>query len=307
MKISVIVPAYNCEKYISKCLDSLLNQLYKDFEIIFVDDGSTDKTLDIARYYKSKYKNLKVYTQLHKGSAAARNLALQNVLGQYIAFVDADDFVSPWFLKTLIDCAKKYNCDIAQCLIKKVNQNDPIDNISASAKIKTFSKKDVLSKFCCSTNSVNMTSLCNKLFKSSLFKTISFNDGMLYDDEQAIHKLYYNANKVVFVDEPLYYYQQTVNSQMRKPLSKQIVQKIDIVENQIKFFKSYNEQKFANMLQIKYYITVFWVLDKLKKEFPNETSLIENVRLKTYGWIKTIFVFGPKIADKLYLIKKAIR
>ncbi|MBR3628081.1 MAG: glycosyltransferase family 2 protein [Elusimicrobia bacterium] len=114
-KISVIVPTYNVEKYLSQCLDSILNQTFKDFECICINDGSTDNSLSILQKYASKDNRIKIINQENKGLSGARNAALKIVTGKYITFVDSDDFVSSDYLEKLINLAEKENSDIVYC------------------------------------------------------------------------------------------------------------------------------------------------------------------------------------------------
>ena len=92
MKVSIIVPVYNCEKYLKKCIESIINQTYKDLELILIDDGSKDKSYDISLEYKKKYKNIIVLKQNNKGSGSARNYGIEKATGKYLMFCDSDDF-----------------------------------------------------------------------------------------------------------------------------------------------------------------------------------------------------------------------
>ena len=114
-KISVIIPVYNVEKYLSQCLDSILNQTFKDFECICVNDGSTDKSLAILQEYVNKDDRIKIINQENKGLSGARNSALKIVNGKYITFIDSDDFVTIDYLEKLINIAEKEDSDIVYC------------------------------------------------------------------------------------------------------------------------------------------------------------------------------------------------
>ncbi len=122
-KISVVVPVYNADKYLKDCIDSLLAQTINDFEIILVNDGSTDNSKDICHSFANKYSNIYVIDKVNGGAASARNIGIKKVKGDYIAFVDADDTVLPTFLEDLYNAAVESNADIAMCDYTKFTKN----------------------------------------------------------------------------------------------------------------------------------------------------------------------------------------
>ena len=125
--ISVIIPAYNVEKYLSKCIDSVINQTYKDFEILVVNDGSTDHTFDLIQYYERQHPNIvKGYTKPNKGLSDTRNYALDCAQGKYITFLDSDDYLDPDYLETLLNVAEKFNSDMVAGGQKKVDADGNI-------------------------------------------------------------------------------------------------------------------------------------------------------------------------------------
>lgn len=305
MNISVIIPVYNAEKYIKRCLDAVINQTYKDFEIIVVDDGSTDKSFEIVKKLQSEFKKINVLQQEHKGSASARNLALQHVSSKYLCFIDADDFVHQNYLQFLFNIIENDTCDISMCRIKTTDKLDLKLEDVHQPTIKLWHKEKLLKAFCISTHSVNITSLCNKLYKRSLFDDIKFPEDKCYDDEHIIHKIYYRAGKVAIVNEYLYFYYMSENSQMRKEVSLNIVDAFDAVKSQKEFFENSGRKDLSKLILLKYYITLFTTIKKIHESYPDEKLLIKQLSDLTKGWKKSLLVVGPKISDKLYLIKIA--
>lgn len=306
MDVSVIIPVYNSEKYLKTCLNSLLEQSFQDFTLIAVDDGSIDSSLSILNEYKLKFESMIVIHQKHLGSAAARNKALKYIRTQYISFVDSDDYVHPNFLETLMNLIIDYKSDIVQCSIMKVNElNCQCDDHSGNV-YKLVDKNSYIKKFCISTHSIEMTSLCNKLFKANLFNGIVFKEGKYFDDEHVIHKIYYRANKFIITDKKLYYYFQSENSLMRSPVSMNIIDSVKAVENQVDFFYKNGERKYSRLLLLKYYITLCDVLIKVKKSFPNEKKAIGDLKKMKKGWMRALFIRGTKFSDRVYLIKVAL-
>ncbi len=207
LKVSIIIPVYNSEKYLERCFDSLLMQTLKDIEIICINDGSTDKSLNILKKYGS---NITIITQENQGQSAARNRGLDIAKGEYIAFVDSDDWVDIDFFKNLYDAAKKHDADIA---------------VAGIIRLHTFWKKYHL-KFTKEivTNDLNKKfELCdvpdksyvwNKIYKKEalLSNNLKFVENLIYEDciftPQALHKL----NKLVTVPNTYYHYFSHSNS-----------------------------------------------------------------------------------------------
>ena len=125
-KISIIIPVYNVEKYLCECIDSILNQTFHDFEIICVDDGSIDKTLEILRDYKNKDERIFILQQHHSGAAEARNNGIKLARGKYVQFLDSDDYFEPTMLEELYNNAEIYNADLTVCSARKVNNDGEI-------------------------------------------------------------------------------------------------------------------------------------------------------------------------------------
>ena len=138
-KISIIIPVYNAEQYLEECLLSISQQTFTDFEILAINDGSTDRSLEILKKYQEKEPRLKVFSQVNKGVSAARNLGLDNAKGDYITFVDADDWLHPETIEKYIEIAEKENSDIviSQFLTKKSSEKQ------ASSCIKSFDRKEI--------------------------------------------------------------------------------------------------------------------------------------------------------------------
>ena len=236
-KISVIIPVYNVENYLKECLDSITNQTLKDMEIICIDDGSTDNSPDILKEYSKKDKRIKIITKENGGQATARNLGIKESQGEYIAFVDSDDFIEPTMMEKLYTKAKDNNLDIAMCKIATYNnQTEEIkDNVwyymlgvFRDFEKDIFNHKDT-KEFTCN---IAVTPY-NKIYKTTLLKenNILFPEGLIFEDEKFFYDTYLRANKVSIVDEFLYYYRinrkgSTVDIEKEKPLEKPITMKI---------------------------------------------------------------------------------
>ena len=205
-KISVIIPVYNSEKYLFRCLDSLKNQTYKDFEAIIVNSDSKDSSLDIIKQFTQKYENFHLINKDNSGVSDSRNTALKSALGEYISFLDSDDFLSPDFLSVLYNSLIENDADIACCgYYTYYPKSQKAATKKLTAKNGVYSSKKALNMLIKDTTMHFY--VWNKLFKRSLFEdnNISF-PNMLFEDIYVTTRLFYYAKKVSMVHKPYYYY-----------------------------------------------------------------------------------------------------
>lgn len=205
-KVSIIVPIYNVESYLSKCLDSLINQTYKDIEIICVNDGSKDNSLSVAERYKEKDSRVKVYTKENGGLSDARNFGIEKAQGEYLCFVDSDDYIDKELLELSYNMGKENNSDIVCFDMYYVWSNDNLEYSWGSNYKGTSNYKDN-PEIIFSNNSAN-----NKLYKASFMKNRRFFKGMWYEDMAVIPVWIAEANNMAHVYKPLYYYVQRQGS-----------------------------------------------------------------------------------------------
>ena len=209
--ISVIVPAYNVEKYISSCLNSLLNQTKKEIEIIVIDDGSTDNTLNILNEYKKNNPSkIHVVSQENQGLSITRNNGIKLSTGKYILFVDGDDEIDINLLKNLWNKLEEFPYDVIAFNVEVIYPNKKIIvNPGITSDIKNFnldSKKKFLTDMYCMA--------CNKMYKKDLFKdeTLLFTPNTWFEDVLLMHKLVPNLTSLGYLDFPGYKYYQRKNS-----------------------------------------------------------------------------------------------
>ena len=221
--VSVIVPIYNVEEYLARCLDSIAAQSFKDFEVVMVDDYSTDNSRKIAEEYCTKYDNFFLYNSAHKGVANARNTGVEKANGEYIAFVDSDDFVEPDYLKELYLTAVNNNADISTCNYAKYYQKNGRYHVIMLRK--PFEKVYTNKKFTrMNLNDIRVRSyLWNKLWRRSLFTDngIRFND-IYFEDIAICPQLMHSANKVAVTGRCLYNYTQRSGSIMSSAMFEKI-------------------------------------------------------------------------------------
>lgn len=242
-EVSIVVPVYNVEKYLTRCIDSILKQTFKNFELILVNDGSTDNSLNICKEYLIKDKRIKLISQTNKGLSTARNTGIKRAIGKYICFIDSDDFVEKDYVRLLLSNIKKYKSDISICeyyltdatgkkySIEKLNE--PIDiSVLSGEKIFYYFYKD---------NYVPNVVAWNKLYKKSLFKNIKYKEGYYFEDEWIALPLFYKARRISFIRVPLYNYVQRQGSIMNTPLTlKKFQDKSLMYKERIQFFQNDN-------------------------------------------------------------------
>ncbi len=208
--ISVIIPVYNAECYLAECVDSILHQTFTDFELLLIDDGSTDNSLEICKHYAAEDSRVKMFSQTNAGQSCARNRGLDNAKGDYIAFIDADDVVSKDYLRVLYDMAVKSNARISSVnysknkarIISTVSDYQAVNYTADEAIDDTLYQK----KLNCS--------VWGKLIDKKLFQNIRFKENIIYEDLEIMMRLYECANAVAFSDLPLYFYRETPGSSL---------------------------------------------------------------------------------------------
>ncbi len=202
-KISVVVPVYNVEHYVEKCFDSILNQTYHNLEIIIINDGSTDGSRDKCEKYLRTDDRVQLICKRHEGIAAARNAAVERATGEYIGFVDSDDWIAPDMYEMLYRNAVDYNADISECAVKEIYGSD---NISTESEVEAAPIiYEGIEKLFDNIHRAN-NSLCNKLFRTSLFEGIRFPEGRIFEDLATTYRLIERANKIVVSSKEKYCY-----------------------------------------------------------------------------------------------------
>ena len=241
IKISVIVPVYNVEHYLSKCINSILNQTFKDFELILVNDGSTDNSLNICKKYLKKDNRIKIISKTNGGLSEARNYGLNKAIGKYVCFIDSDDFVEQDYLSELYHTSERLDADITICGFYTVDEEyKRIDTafLNEPKDIQKMSGQNVVKYLYRENSTVNVVAW-NKLYKRSLFENLRYEVGRFFEDEYMIVPVLWKAKNVSFVRIPLYNYLQRSDSIMHTNLNlKKVKDAIDFQKQRISFFHS---------------------------------------------------------------------
>lgn len=201
-KLSVIVPVYNVEQYIHKCVDSILNQTFTDFELILVDDGSPDNCGKICAEYAKQDGRVKVIHKKNGGLSDARNVGLEEAVGEYISFIDSDDWVDRNVYSESLEYMQKKDLDIVCFDVTEVRVNKNLIRHKFDSD-KVFAAKDALYKIL--VDEID-NSACNKIFKRIIWKDVRFPVGRRFEDVATTYKVFNNATKVGYMKKAYYCY-----------------------------------------------------------------------------------------------------
>lgn len=204
--ISVMIPIYNVDKYLNKCIDSVLNQTYSNLEIILVNDGSTDKSTEICKQYEQLDNRIKVINKEYGGVSDARNVCVDVAKGKYIAFVDSDDYISSDYIEYMYNLINKYNTPLAICRVKEVWNNTNLKQIEQESNETSQLLNSKQAFYNLLFDKGIEVSVYAKLYKRELFEGIRFPKGKVYEDTAVMYKIIKKAKNIAFGTKHCYYY-----------------------------------------------------------------------------------------------------
>jgi len=290
--ISVVVPIYNVEPFLNACVDSILNQTYKNLEIILVASESTDKSVEIAEVYLGKDSRIQVIHRPRLGLSDARNVGIDVALGAYICFIDSDDYISPEYVHTLYSLCKCYDCEIAQCDFSRVSnqENRFILNkgIRKENKVLTYDNVE-MSQNLYSSIAFPSVVAWTKLYKKTLFDSICYPVGQLHEDTATTHLLFYAANRVVVTAQKLYYYRMREESIMGTEWSEKNLIGLTYYEDRLKFFTGKNIDFLSAKAICQCYSGARIYLNRSKKVYPEREDLHCCLREKVMLYDRMMF------------------
>lgn len=269
-KVSILIPAYNAESFISPCLDSILGQTYRNLQIVLVDDGSQDSTLEICRTYADADERVEIYHQENQGVATTRNLLLEKVKGEWTLFVDADDWIEHDMVESLFALANENHAEIAEC--KNVINDEVCDKYNPQVTL--WNQEESVHQFLRHTDFSG--SLWNKLVKSSLFHNEKFHCGISYgEDALFCWRLLQKVHAVVRTTAQFYHYRMNVSSLSHqkyddKHMSGHLVWKQISQETKVLW------PQYKNIADATYAISDMWQLYyAAKSKYPKDKNIKE--------------------------------
>lgn len=231
--ISVIVPAYNVEKFIGKCIDSILRQSFKDFEVLLIDDGAKDSTPEICDACAKKDSRIKVYHKENGGLSDARNYGIDRMQGKYVTFIDSDDYVDSGYFEYLYGLiTQEEDIQIAVCGKKSVREDE-----NASPDPETFHEiitgERAVQKMLCGHGSGH--SAWGKLYSADLWKTVRYPKGKIYEDYATTYRVMALVDKAAWGNAAMYFYVQHIESIMHQKCSRRSLSLVDIADEETEF------------------------------------------------------------------------
>ena len=322
--ISVILPIYGVEKYLKRSVDSVLHQTYRNLEIILVDDGSPDACPSICDAYAAKEARVRVIHKENGGLSDARNAGLAIAGGDYIAFLDSDDYYAPFFIEVLYEQIQKQGAEVALCRYKVTEAMEPKDGpdfekVLASYKNGEIScevydrKQMILNQYdaiCC--DATYFIVAWNKLYKATLWKDVRFPKGKIHEDEATTYRIFDKIKKGVYVNMPMYAYFSMPDSITRAKFNVRRLQWFDALDDRIDFFAEKEEHEALSAAvraradgAIRYYYP-------LVRQCPKEKEAAKRLKgyVKRALWMdrngqqqqKGFLSFVTKIGYRLFLI-----
>lgn len=225
--ISIIVPVYNVEQYLEKCVDSIINQKYKNLEIILVDDGATDSSGKLCDELAKIDNRIKVYHKENGGLSDARNYGVERATGDYIGFVDSDDYIDSEMYEELYEAIKKENVDVVECNLKIIYP-DRVELFTEQKYYNVYTKQEYLEEYLKIEKIFG--SACVRLIKSDIAKKLKFPVGKLYEDTYYAYDLIEKVDRYVIMNNPYYNYLMRENSITNTKFNPRIPDLIEIVE-----------------------------------------------------------------------------
>lgn len=275
-KISVIVPVYNVEMYLEKCIDSIINQTYKNLEIILVNDGSTDNSGSLCDKIASKDDRIVVYHKENGGLSDARNFGISKSTADYIGFIDSDDYIDKHMYEVLLRNMNETKSDMSMCghydvyedNIEPQVKNIVTSDISVGEAIKMVLEAKILS-----------VTAVNKLYKKSLFENLLYEKGRIAEDAFIILKLLSKCSKVVYTNEKMYYYIHRSNSITTAKFSNKFLDVIDAYEQNYNIImEKYPELEYQARTRLIW--AYFYVLDRYLMDNKFKDSFLESKLIK---------------------------
>ncbi|MDB7988600.1 glycosyltransferase [Faecalicoccus pleomorphus] len=305
MKLSIIVPVYQVEAHIDECITSILDQTFRDFELILVDDGSLDRCPAICDVYAQKYSRIRVIHQKNQGLSAARNTGLQAARGDYIGFVDSDDFIEASMYEKLLDNLEREKADISVCGRYKVwgdkkiqEQKSNVYKVMDSAQALALMNTNVLGYF--------DVAAWDKIYKRSCFKGIEFPEGKLCEDWFVMYKLFFNAHRIVYDSIPLYNYRQRTGSitHGKKVNTMSLAASLEVLN-----FVRTQQPRYVREAQFAYVFAGIGVIDNYIEQSSIDRKSIDAVYKKIKPYLQTTYRY-PGLKGKrkvqLFMVKKAM-
>ena len=261
MILSIIVPVYKVERYLRRCVDSILAQTFRDFELILVDDGSPDGCPAICDEYAEKDSRVKVIHKKNGGLSDARNAGIEIAQGEYLGFVDSDDFIHPQMYEIMLRTANKTSADMVQCEKRNILLDEKIvcPELNADVEIQVYDVQEVLSQFYPKFAGQIPGFVIQKLYRREIFSMVQFPVGRLFEDIYILFPTLERCRKVALIDTTLYYYVYSPGSITRtKQTVKHISDHLDAFYGQMEYYRNRDRDQYYRAEEALLFNTFAW-------------------------------------------------
>lgn len=278
--ISVVIPVYNVEAYVSRCIDSVLKQSVQNYEIILVDDGSSDTSGDICDAYAQKFpEKIRTYHKRNGGLSDARNFGVGQAKGNWITFIDSDDYVDTKYLQTLYYGIKEGRAQISCCDYLRTESNENICEDS-ECSIEIYTEEEIQKEYL----KKELVSACGKLYSAVLCKKVPFPIGKINEDIDTVFKIFSLVKTVVYIDKKMYFYYKNTNSITKQKFSKKNLDLLDAWYKVLQLSKSYSPeiQELARFRYQKAYFTLLGMIAYYGMQRTEENLQIKSMLLTNF-------------------------
>lgn len=281
-QISIIVPVYKVERYLDKCITSILNQTFRNFELLLIDDGSPDKSGEICDKYAVKDERVKVFHRENQGIASVRNFGVSKATGDYICFVDSDDYVFETYLERLYTAITTTDAKIAVCEHINFQDGDKEPELSeypSSGNIDV--KKDAIDEYIADLeHTERYVCVWNKIYERDVWENIAFPAGKIYEDMYVWYKLLDNAKNVALIDDVLYARRLNEGSISHKPYNLEQWYMVDSKMEQLEYFKKQGKQRLVE-ISFDSIMHFFWAnLNGMRGKSITNNDIISEYRMR---------------------------
>lgn len=298
--ISIIVPVYNVDKYLRECVESLISQTYSDIEIILVNDGSTDTSGQICDEYGNKYDNIHVFHTENRGLSAARNVGLENCHGEYIGFVDSDDWVEPEMYEELYNLITSSNADLSSCSMK-ADYSDKNITMLKNCESFAINKKEFFSAIVL--NKKVYGYVCNKLFKKSIIQSLRFDENLLSQEDMDFTMRYAaKSENFAYTHSEYYHYRQRSNSMTGETAFNE--RKLSIIttyERALDVYKIYCPEC-IEIIECNYLKVNINVIGRMGISNYNDINLKTQLKNNAKKYLKKVLLSNISITQKLNIL-----
>ncbi len=299
-QITIITPVYKVEQYLDRCVESILAQTFTDFELILVDDGSPDKSGEMCDTWATKDSRIKVLHQENQGQAVARNNALDIANGEYIAFVDSDDYIHPRFLESLYINLVKSDAQVSICLYNRTAKDSDFAQVSNATC--EFCGREYVKKSLMTEIDFDVWLLWNKLFKKECWENIRMPVGRINEDNATVYKILYDCERVVATDAVLYCYYENENSTVLQKFRKKHLDWLLVPKEMIEYFAEKGDALLLDKANKMYLSALVDMLGKVRL-YLNDKAIEAELRaelLKQYKTEKKRYPITTKTHPALY-------